>query len=154
MEARPVTVDIENEAVIYGAATESKKGEPKVETMNHASHWLGGLYDHNYGLCLNTNYINDLKSDYLVKKKTIKVNKTGDYENIFYEYKLSNTYNGEQAINYFDNQRRKNEGNLEEGQFITRNVDIQDTALIVFDNLVVEEAQENSTLDCKLDSPL
>jgi hypothetical protein len=98
--------------------------------------------------------INDLKSDYLVKKKTIKVNKTGDYENIFYEYKLSNTYNGEQAINYFDNQRRKNEGNLEEGQFITRNVDIQDTALIVFDNLVVEEAQENSTLDCKLDSPL
>lgn len=63
MEARPVTVDIENEAVIYGAATESKKGEPKVETMNHASHWLGGLYDHNYGLCLKTNYINDLKSD-------------------------------------------------------------------------------------------
>ena len=97
--------------------------------------------------------INDLKSDYLVKKKTINVNKTGDYENIFYEYVLSNTYNGEQAINYFDNQRRKNEGNLEEGQFITRNVDIQDTALIIFDNLSIEEVDSSNVLDCILDSP-
>ena len=99
--------------------------------------------------------LNDLKGDYLVKKKVIKVNSTGDYQNVFYEYTLSNTYNGEQEINYFDNQRRKQQGNLEEGQFITRNIDIQNEVLIIFDNMVVEEVElTDNTLDFPLNSPL
>ena len=54
---------------------------------------------------------------------------------------MTNTYNGEKAINYFDNQRRKQQGNLDEGQFITRNIDIEKEALIIFDNLQVVEVQ-------------
>ena len=60
---------------------------------------------------------------------------------MFYEYTLTNTYNGEKAINYFDNQRRKQQGNLDEGQFITRNIDIENEALIIFDNLQMVEVQ-------------
>ena len=85
--------------------------------------------------------VNDLKGDYLVKSKTIKVNITKNTQNVFYEYTLTNTYNGEKAINYFDNQRRKQQGNLDEGQFITRNIDIEKEALIIFDNLQVVEVQ-------------
>lgn len=98
--------------------------------------------------------IEDISGDYLVKSKVINVNITKNTQNVFYEYTLSNTYNGERAINYFDNQRRKQQGNLEEGQFITRNIDIRNDALIIFDNLVISEVDENNNiLDFKLDAP-
>ena len=98
--------------------------------------------------------LEDLTGDYLVKSKTIKVNITKNYQNVFYEYVLSNTYNGEKAINYFDNQRRKQKGNLDEGQFITRNIDIRNTALIIFDNLNITETEMvDNILDSELNAP-
>ena len=54
---------------------------------------------------------------------------TGD---IFYTFEFSNTYNTENAINYFDNQRNKTLGNISDGQTITRNLDIENTLDIVF----------------------
>ena len=87
--------------------------------------------------------IESLQAEYLVKSKEIQINKTKDYQNVFYVYTLTNTFNGENAINYFDNQRRKNSGNMEEGQFITRYIDINNTCNIIFDNLQIIE-QTNS----------
>lgn len=83
--------------------------------------------------------IESLQTEYLVKSKEIQINKTKNDETIFYVYTLTNTFNGENAINYFDNQRRKNSGNMEEGQFITRYVDISNECSIIFDNLQIDE---------------
>lgn len=87
--------------------------------------------------------IESLQNEYLVKSKEIQINKPGNDETIFYVYTLTNTFNGENAINYFDNQRRKNSGNMEEGQFITRYVDINNSVDIIFDNLIIEEEATN-----------
>lgn len=87
--------------------------------------------------------IESLQTEYLVKSKEIQINKTKNDETIFYVYTLTNTFNGENAINYFDNQRRKNSGNMEEGQFITRYVDINNSVDIIFDNLIIEEEATN-----------
>ncbi len=96
--------------------------------------------------------IESLQTEYLVKSKEIQINKTKDYQNVFYIYTLTNTFNGENAINFFDNQRRKNSGNMEEGQFITRYIDINNTCDIIFDNLKIEEATNelNSELDIEI----
>lgn len=51
-EERPISIDIESETVTYGEAIQSKTSDPVVESMNHASHWLGGNYDYYYGVCL------------------------------------------------------------------------------------------------------
>lgn len=87
--------------------------------------------------------INELKCEYMVKTKQIERNIIKSEENIFYTYTLTNTFNGENAINFFDNQRRKTKGNMEEGQFITRYIDFSDTCNIIFDNLQVVEASSN-----------
>jgi hypothetical protein len=96
--------------------------------------------------------IESLQTEYLVKSKEIQINKTKDYENVFYIYTLTNTFNGENAINFFDNQRRKNSGNMEEGQFITRYIDINNTCNIIFDNLKIEESTNelNSELNIEI----
>lgn len=103
----------------------------------------------NIGQQVNFNApIEDIKGNYLVKKKEIDITKTGNYGNVFYTYTLSNTYNGEQAINFFDNQRRKNEGNIQEGSFITRYVDLNYEANIIFENLQITE--QNNTIPADL----
>ena len=94
-----------------------------------------------------------LKKNYLVKNKQIEVTQSGDFGDIFYTYELSSTYNSENAINFFDNQRRKSEGNLDKGQFITRYFDIQSECNIIFDNVQIEEV-EDSELDAELDIEL
>ena len=71
----------------------------------------------------------------MVKSKEIQIIQTGNDDLIFYVYELSSTYNGEKAINYFDNQRRKATGNIAEGNYIDRNYDIEKTANIIFNNL-------------------
>ncbi|MEE3344408.1 MAG: hypothetical protein VZS44_09980 [Bacilli bacterium] len=98
--------------------------------------------------------LEELSIDYMVKSKTIDM-----YINagkIFYIYELSNNFNSENAINYFDNQRAKNQGNLGQGETITRNIDIEATALIQFYDYTIEEVQvgTNTTLDFTLDSVL
>ena len=75
---------------------------------------------------------------------------------IYYQYELSSSYDVDSAINYFDNQRRKANGNISEGQFITRNIDINNTANIKFQNktetelTIVNNNVLNANLDCWL----
>lgn len=98
--------------------------------------------------------LEELSINYMVKSKTIDMylgaNKT------FYTYELSSNFNSENAINYFDNQRAKNQGNLGQGETITRDIDIENTALIQFYDYSIEEVQigTTTTLDFALDSVL
>jgi hypothetical protein len=100
--------------------------------------------------------IEELKTNYLIKSKTIKIRSFGDEQRIVYEYTLNNAYNVENAINFFDNQRRKTSSNISEGQVVTRNIDITGEAIIEFNNLVITELEGTGSneLDCALDSPL
>ena len=108
----------------------------------------------NIGQQVNFNApIEDIQGNYLVKSKEIEITKTGNYGNVFYTYTLTNTYNGEQAINYFDNQRRKSEGNLDKGQFITRYIDYNEEVNLIFDNFKITKSEE-SELDAELDLEL
>ena len=99
--------------------------------------------------------INGLAQDYMIKKKETKIIATGSDFNIWYTYELSSSFNSERAINYFDNQRNKSTGNILAGEFITRNIDIENTANIIFRDLTVTEITANgdNILDCALDSP-
>lgn len=74
--------------------------------------------------------INDLDTEYMVKRKQINYVVTAN--TIFYTFELSSSFNSENAINYFDNQRAKNNGNIGEGEFISRNVDLESSANIIF----------------------
>lgn len=100
------------------------------------------------------NELPELNKRYMVKKKVTQRLIAEAQEIIFFTYELSSSYNDESAINYFDNQRRKASGNLGAGEFITRNVDIENTANIIFDNLVITQLSGNNGLNMVLDSPL
>ena len=97
--------------------------------------------------------LDNLNTDYMVKSKEtemiITANKT------FYKYKLSSSFNSENEINYFDNQRAKASGNIQAGDFIDRNIDIENTANIIFDNLTIAETtiDGDNVLNCALNSP-
>ena len=98
--------------------------------------------------------VDDLDTDYMVKSK-----ETDLYLNagkVFYIYELSSNFNSENAINYFDNQRAKTIGNIGEGETITRNIDFEDEALIIFyDTNITEISILNPTeLDFALDGVL
>ena len=98
--------------------------------------------------------VNDLDKSYMVKTKTIDM-----YLNageIFYTYELTSNYNSENAINYFDNQRAKLNGNLGEGETIIRDIDIENSVLIIFyDTNIQETTLQNPTeLDFALDGVL
>jgi len=97
-----------------------------------------------------------LSTDYMVKKKETEITKTGNDGVIFYTYELTSNYNSESAINYFDNQRNKTNGNIEQDKFITRNIDIENNATIHFDNLDIQEIIPvgDNVLNCTLNSPL
>ena len=96
--------------------------------------------------------LEDLQKVYMVKKKTTQIIATTN--DIFYIYELSSSYNSESAINYFDNQRAKASGNINAGEYITRNIDIENSANIIFNNLVITEIEEGNILNCTLNSPL
>ena len=98
----------------------------------------------------------ELAQDYLVKSKEIEITKTGNDGVVFYTYKLSSNYDSENAINFFDNQRRKANGNIGQGDFITRNIDIENETNIIFDNVqfnVITPPSNYNVLNCILDSP-
>ena len=99
--------------------------------------------------------IEELKGNYLVKAKDIQISKVGTFGVIFYTYTLSNSFDTENAINFFDNQRRKRSGNIEENQFITRNIDIENEMNIVFSELNIEEIiiTDNNELNAPLNTP-
>ena len=99
--------------------------------------------------------INDLTQDYMVKKKETNIIATGDFNNIWYTYELTSSFNSESAINYFDNQRAKNKGNIGQGETITRNIDIENSANIIYNNLTISEitAIGDNVLNCILNAP-
>ena len=75
---------------------------------------------------------------------------------IIYTYELTSNFNSENAINYFDNQRAKKNGNLAEGETIIRDIDIENSVLIIFyDTNIQETTLVNPTeLDFALDGVL
>lgn len=98
--------------------------------------------------------VDELDKNYMVKSK-----QTNMYLNageIFYTYELTSNYNSETAINYFDNQRAKMNGNLTEGESIIRDVDIENTATIIFYDTDIQETTiiNPTELDFKLEGVL
>ena len=125
------------------------KGAPEViltiKTYNHKLLELGQKVFFDGPLDL-------LKTTYLVKEKKINMIISGDQEIIFYTYVLTSSFNDENAINFFDNQRRKLEGNIEEGQYITKYIDLYSTTNIIFYNLNITEVEQPvNMLDAELD---
>ena len=100
--------------------------------------------------------INELKKWYMVKSKTTQIYASGNntYE-VFYIYTLTSSYNSEKAINWFDNQRNKAKGNISTGEYITRNIDIEASANIIWENLIVEEVTvtDSNVLNTPLNAP-
>ena len=95
----------------------------------------------------------ELSTTYLVKKKVINIISTID--TIFYTYEMSSNFNSENAINYFDNQRAKNSGNIADGEYIDRNVDIENTANVIFYDTTLTEVTPvgDNVLNSILNSP-
>ena len=98
--------------------------------------------------------INDLSTEYMVKRKVI--NYIASIDEIFYSYELNSSFNSEDLINYFDNQRAKAKGNIGEGEFVARNIDIENTANIIFYDTQVNEISidGDNILNSVLNSPL
>ena len=101
--------------------------------------------------------ITELDTEYMVKKKTINrvLANPSSEETIFYTFELTSSFNSEQAINYFDNQRAKARGNIGAGEYITRNVDIESNANIIFYDNSIEEVSVDgdNQLNSILNSP-
>ena len=104
--------------------------------------------------------IDELKKEYMVKSKEINIyvnNGYGDnldYYDVFYTYTLSSSFNSEKAINWFDNQRNKLAGNIKDDEYISRNIDINNTNTIIWDNLQVNEITIPSTNNNDLEASL
>lgn len=96
--------------------------------------------------------LEELSTSYMVKSKEIDMYLSAN--KIFYTYELTSNFNYENAINYFDNQRAKNQGNIGENETITRNIDIETTANLIFYDTSIEEVQNNTSLDFALDGVL
>lgn len=97
--------------------------------------------------------IDDLAQDYMIKKKNTQIIATIGKK--FYTYELTSSFNSEKAINYFDNQRSKASGNIAEGESITRNIDLESNANIIFYGASASEIEvaNNNILDSILDCP-
>lgn len=82
--------------------------------------------------------LSNLTRDYMVKSKTIDIYTS--VNEVFYSYELTSNFNCEDAVNYFDNQRAKAQGNIQKGKAITRDIDIENTALVIFYDTSVQES--------------
>lgn len=99
--------------------------------------------------------LGELTTDYMVKSKEIHIMPV--INQVFYTFLLTSSFNSESEINYFDNQRSKNAGNISMGEFITRNIDLENTANVIFSNLTVTEVGTitgDNILNCPLNFPL
>ena len=92
----------------------------------------------------------------MVKTKNTVVYQNEGILQVKYEYELSNNFDVENEINYFDNQRSKNNGNISQGEYISRNVDIENTANIVFSTIEIKEitVTSDNTLEAGLETNL
>lgn len=109
---------------------------------------------YNIGDVVNFNApLEDLSTEYMVKKKSINYIATQSV--IWYTYELSSSFNSESAINYFDNQRAKRAGNIAQGDYIIRDIDIYNTAQIKWQNTTITEIQVigDNVLNAPLNAP-
>lgn len=108
----------------------------QVKTLNKDLWSVGQLVDFDNN---NLENISDLVGNYIVKKKTTQIyqNNADSTTQIFYTYELDNNYNFENLINYFDNQRAKTIGNIQEGQFINKYIEYINSINIIFDEPVI-----------------
>lgn len=97
--------------------------------------------------------INELNTEYMVKSKSI--NYIATIDTIFYTYELTSSFNAESEINYFDNQRSKNNGNIGAGEYIARNIDVESIENLIFYDTIMNEITINgdNTLNSVLNSP-
>lgn len=129
------------------------KGSPEIilniETVNNKLCELGYIYSFDAP-------IPELKQNYMCKEIDTRIVTTGTQTDIFYTFKLSSSYNSEEAINYFDNQRNKTKGNLKDGQYITRNIDIENVANIEWQEPTIEDLviDGDNELENALEMPL
>ena len=99
--------------------------------------------------------LEDLRTRYLVRSKQIDMLITGEQQVIFYTYELSSSFNDETALNFFDNQRRKLEGNLAEGDYISRYIDIpSQTNIIFYGATITPVTTDDVTLEYELEEEL
>ena len=101
--------------------------------------------------------VEELDTEYMVRTKKINYiyNQQDNNNTLFYTYELISSFNSETEINYFDNQRSKANGNIGEGEYISRNIDIESTANIIFYDTGINEitVDGDNTLNAILDSP-
>ena len=99
--------------------------------------------------------IKDLQQDYMIKSKKTEYIVVGEEIHLFYIYELTSSFNSEKEINWFDNQRNKAKGNISLGETITRNVDIENTANIIWNNPTITEISlsGDNVLNSALNSP-
>lgn len=149
----------ENRNDILSSAELQKVGESYIKYKGSAEIILNvktnGVDLYNVGEIIDFQApITQLNRNYMVKKKTTTLIIASN--EIIYEYELTSSYNSEQAINYFDNQRAKASGNIQSGEYITRNIDIENEINIIFDNFTQteEEFTGDNILDCVLNAPL
>lgn len=83
--------------------------------------------------------IPELKFDYVVKKKEINQiqNNADNSCHIIYTYELGTNFRFERDVNYFDNQRAKNIGNIKKGEFINKYIEQVDPVNIIFDEPII-----------------
>lgn len=100
--------------------------------------------------------ISDLATNYMIKKKTTRIITDNNQFHIVYIYEMTSNFNSEQAINYFDNQRNKSVGNIKEGEFIIRDIDVENTANIIWYGLNIQEVtvSNDNVLNAPLNAPL
>lgn len=98
--------------------------------------------------------ISDLAQNYMVKSKKTEYVVINNIVNLFYIYEMTSSFNSEKAINYFDNQRNKASGNIQEGESITRNVDIESQVNIIWSEGSVSSASVTVTGDNVLNNAL
>lgn len=124
----------------------------EVKTVNNDMWNIGDTcyFDNN-----NIEALNDLVGNYIVKSKTIQIiqNNANNTAQIFYIYELINNFNFESAVNFFDNQRAKRIGNINEGEFINRYIDFEDSINIIFQGYTMEdlEVEAQNELEAELE---
>lgn len=117
------------------------KGRPEIilqlKTINNDMYDVGNLV---YFDTQNIEGLEDLVGTYAVKKKTIQIiqNNSDGTNYTFYLYELSNTYNFESEVNFFDNQRAKIIGNIKEGEYINRYEESYKNYNIIFSPPVID----------------
>lgn len=97
--------------------------------------------------------LQELTTSYMVKSKKTAIIPTAN--EVFYTFTLTSSFNSEKEINYFDNQRAKNTGNIDSDSYIIRNIDLENVANIIFSGVTAIEIEitGDNVLDSTLDSP-